>query len=230
MRNASSLRAGVRLGLGAAAPVFVVGLTFGAAAAEAGWGTVVPTVFSMLAFSGSAQLTLLAALSSGTTLAAVSAAVLINARYLVMSVAVNGSLRGGRLWRAVQTQALVDASFVLAHRGDGVFDVARLLGASIPQWLAWVGGTALGAVAAPSGELMHTFGLDAAFPAFFVILAMDEVRASKRAAVAAATGAVLAGLLLLVTTPANALLAATAGALVGVIGHRNQGGDDEALA
>lgn len=216
-RRHAAFVAGMRLGLGAAAPVFVLAVTFGAAAANSGWGTALPVLFSMAAFSGSAQFTLLAALSSGSALAAVSAATLINARYLVMSVAVNDSLTGGRVRRALQAQTLVDASFVIAHRGDGRFDVPSLIGASVPQWLAWVSGTAIGAVAAPSADLVQTLGVDAAFPAFFLLLALDELRTSARARLATAVGAAIAGGLLFVTTPANALLAAIAGATVGLI-------------
>jgi hypothetical protein len=123
----------VRLGVGPGAATFVLGLSYGAAASIAGWGVAVPLVFSVLAFSASAQFTLLTTLAAGSVVAAVTAAILINVRYLVMSVALNGSLRGGRLWRAVQAQALADASFVVAHRGGGQFDVARLVGASVPQ-------------------------------------------------------------------------------------------------
>ena len=57
------------------------------------------------------------------------------------------------------------------------------------------------------------------FPAFFVLLVLDEVR-TPRAAVAALLGAAIAGGLLLVTEPGYALLAATAGALVGVLPER----------
>lgn len=222
MRSHPAFVDGMRVGLGAAAPVFVLALTFGAAAANAGWGVVMPVVFSTVTFSGSAQFTLLTALSSGTVLAAVAAAVLINARYLVMSVALNDSLHGGRLWRAVQAQALVDASFVVAHRGGGQFDVGRLVGASVSQWAAWITGTAIGAVVAPSADLMHTFGLDVAFPAFFLMLAMDELRASRQALLASLLGASIAAVLLFVTTPANALLAAIVGALIGVVPDRSR--------
>jgi 4-azaleucine resistance transporter AzlC len=228
--SASSFAAGVRLGTGASAPVFVVGLTFGAAAVGSGWDALEACVFSVLAFSGSAQFTLLTALSSGTVLAAVTAAILINARYLIMSVALNDSLQGGRLRRAVHTQALVDASFVIAHRGEGRFDVARLAGASLPQWLAWVSGTTIGALAAPSAGVMHDLGLDTAFPAFFLMLALDELRASRRALLAAAVGAGVAAVMLLVTTAANALLAASVGALVGLVPPRGRGRNDADLA
>lgn len=208
---------GMRLGIGPGSAAFVLALSFGAEAQARGWGFGLPVLFSMFAFSGSAQFTLLTTLSSGSALAAITSATLINARYLVMSVALNNSLQGGRLTRALQAQALVDASFVVAHRNDGGFDVVRLIGASVPQWLLWVSGTAIGALTSPSPDLMHRLGIDVAFPAFFLLLALDELRRSKRALVAGLLGGAIAGVLLFVTSPGYALLGATAAALLGVL-------------
>lgn len=213
--------AGLRLAVGPAVATLVLGLSFGAAAGNAGWGLSLPLGFSMLAFSGSAQFALLTTLPSGTAAAAIAAAILINARYVVMGVALNASLRGNRAWRAAQAQALADASFVVAHRGGGFFDIARLTGATVPQWLCWVSGTAIGLLTRPSPELLHGIGADVVFPAFFLILAMDEVRRTPRALLAAACGAAIAGALLFVTQPGYALLAATAGALVGALPGRH---------
>jgi len=207
---------GARLAAGPAAATYVLGVSFGAAAASAGWGDAAPLVFSALAFSGSAQFSLLTTLQTGSALAAVASAVLINARYLVMGVALNDSLRGGRAWRALQAQALVDASFMVAHRGGGRFDVARLMGASAPQWAAWLLGTLTGLLLRPDPSVLDRFGADVVFPAFFLLLVLDEVR-SVRAAVAALGGAAIAAGLLLLTEPGYALVAATAGALVGAL-------------
>jgi predicted branched-subunit amino acid permease len=216
-RRGGAFAEGVRLGIGPAVAIFVLALAYGAAAHVARWGVAVPLAFSGLAFSGSAQLTLLTTLSAGGAVAAVTAAVLINARYIVMGVALNDSLRGGRLSRALQAQGLADASFVVAQRGDGRFDITRLIGASVPQWLCWVTGTAVGLLAAPSAHLLKVLGADVTFPAFFLMLALDEVRKSRRAIVAAVLGALVAAALLFVTAPGNALLGATAAALIGVI-------------
>jgi predicted branched-subunit amino acid permease len=208
---------GMRLGFGPGAAVFILALSFGAGASAAGWGLALPLFFSMVAFSGSAQFALLTTLSPGGAVSAVATAVLINARYLVMSVALNDSLSGGRVRRALQAQALTDASFVVAHQGGGRFNLPRLVGASAPQWFFWVAGTAVGVLTRPSPDLMHTLGADVVFPAFFLMLAMDEVRRSRRALVGAGLGALIAGGLLLVTAPGNALLGATAAALVGAL-------------
>ncbi len=67
---------------------------------------------------------------------------------------------------------------------------------------------------------MHALGADVVFPAFFLMLALDELRKSQRAIVAAILGAGIAAALLFVTNPGNALLGATAAALVGAVHGR----------
>lgn len=136
----------------------MLGLSFGAAASNAGWGFSLPLVFSMIAFSGSAQFALLTTFSTGSAVAAIAAAIPINARYVVMGVALNDSPRGNRGWRALQAQALADASFVVAHRGSDRFDMARLVGATVAQWLCWVSGTALGVLTQPEPSSLHRVG------------------------------------------------------------------------
>ena len=88
-----------------------------------------------------------------------------------------------------------------------------------------VSGTALGLLIAPSPQLLHALGADVTFPAFFLVLALDEVRKSRRAIGATVLGASIAAALLFVTTPGNALLGATAAALIGAIHGRAQRSD-----
>ena len=221
MSTRSHFVEGARAAAGPSAATYVLGASFGAAAAAADWGFAAPLVFSAFAFSGSAQFSLLATLHTGSAVAAVASAVLINARYLVMGIALNESLEGGRGRRALQAQALVDASFVVAHRGDGRFDVARLFGATVSQWSCWLLGTLIGLLLRPEPELMERLGLDVIFPAFFLVLVLEEVR-SVRAAVAALVGGAISGALLWVTVPGYALLAATAGALVGLLSEAEE--------
>ena len=76
-------------------------------------------------------------------------------------------------------------------------------------------GTLIGALLQPDPAMMDRLGVDVVFPAFFLLLVLDEMR-SRPAVVAALLGAAIAGGLLLVTEPGYALLAATAGALVGL--------------
>ena len=206
---------GMRVGAGLAAASFVLAIIFGAAAHEQGWSFTATTLASVLVFSGSAQFALLTALAgSGAAAPAIAAAILINARFLPMGLALGPSLSGGRLRRALQGQAVVDASFVAAHLGQGRFDRYRLFGATVVQWPAWVAGTVLGALAAPPTDLAHRLGLDVVFPAFFLLLLLDELRSSRSGYAAAAIGAVVAAVLLWWVPPGVALLAATTGALI----------------
>jgi 4-azaleucine resistance transporter AzlC len=208
---------GVKVGAGLAAASFVLALTFGAAAHDQGWSLALAALASTLIFSGSAQFALLTALAgSGALLPAVTAAILINGRYLPMGLTVGPSLSGGRGRRMLQGQAVVDGSFVAAHLGQGRFDRYRLFGATVVQWPAWIAGTVIGAVAAPPADLAHRFGLDVVFPAFFLLLLLDELRTSRAGYAAAGLGAVVAGVLLWWVPPGVALLAATTAALVGL--------------
>jgi predicted branched-subunit amino acid permease len=207
---------GVRVGAGLAAAAFVLAVTFGAMARDHGWGVVAPIVCSLIVFSGSAQFTFATALAGGTAGPAIAAAALINARFVPMSLAVGPSLRGGRLRRAVEAQAVVDGSWVAAHLGGGRFDRERLIGATVVQWPAWVAGTALGVFVAPRPDIVERLGLDLVFPAFFLALLVDELRASRRARLAAGAGAAIAGGLIWVVPAGLALLGSTVAAVAGL--------------
>ncbi len=211
--------AGMRVGLGPAMATLPLGMTFGALAVTGGWGPWAPIVASMLAFSGSAQFAAATVLAGGGGSAlAVSAAALMNARFVPMGLAIGPYLSGGRLRKAVQSLTLVDASWVGAHVGGGRFDRYRLFGSTALQYPAWLGGTALGVVFAPPPAMIETYGLDVLFPAFFLILLIDELRGSRSRTglLSAALGAVISGVLLLVVPLGVALLGSAAAAAVGL--------------
>jgi 4-azaleucine resistance transporter AzlC len=217
-RPPKTLLDGVRKGAPAAISVFVGGIAFGAIAQATGWGPWAPIVASALVFSGSAQFAALAALSAGGgVVAAVAAGGLISARFLPMGFALAPSLKGNRWRRAVEAQTLVDAGFVMAHRGDGVFDRKLLFGSTLLSWFGWVGGTVVGVLVAPDQAMMAKLGLDVAFPGFLLCLLLDELPGSRCAQLAAALGGVIAAGLLLVVPPGIALLVAAVGALIGLV-------------
>ena len=176
-----------------------------------------PVVASLAVFSGSAQFTLLTApAGAGAAWAAVASACLINLRFLPMSLAVAPWLHGGRLRKAMEAQAVVDASFVVAHVGGDRFDRERLIGATAPQWLAWVAGTAVGVLAAPPERLESALALDVVFPIFFVVLLLDELATAPNAWRAGLLGGVLTAVLLLVVPAGLALLGGASAALLGL--------------
>lgn len=201
-----------------ALPTFVLAVSFGVLARTLGWGLLAPVVFSAVGFSGSAQFAVADVLGAGgSAAAAIVAAILVNARFAVMGVAVASSLQGSRLRRALEAQATVDASWALANVGGGRFDRGLLIGATLPQYVAWVGGTAIGVFAGATVD-PEALGLDVLFPAFFLGLLIDELR-NGRDHVGAALVAVAVSIALIPFTPPGVpIIAACAGALLGLRG------------
>lgn len=208
------LRDGARAGLPYAAASFVLALSFGVVATDLGFPALAAVVMSAVVFAGSAQFAAVAILGAGGgVVAAVGAAALMNSRFVPMGYALGPSLRGSRLRRAIEGQAVVDTSWAMASRGDGTFDRDYLFGHTGVQYVAWVLGTVAGVVV-PSLDA-RALGLDAVFPAFFLAVLAGELRTRKRMGVAGA-GAVIALLLVPVAPPGVPVLVASTAALVGL--------------
>lgn len=205
------LRAGVAFGLAG----LVLGVSFGVLARPL-MGPVAPIVMSAVVFAGAALFGATAVLAAGgDATAAIIAGTLLNARFLPMGVALAPSLTGGAARRAAEGQAVVDASWALAARGGGLLDRDLMLGATIPQYPGWVGGTAIGVLGGEAIGDPAALGLDAIFPAFFLGLMATELR-SPRGRAAALGGGAIALLLAPLMPPGLPVLAASAAALIGL--------------
>jgi 4-azaleucine resistance transporter AzlC len=214
----ANFRNGLRAGAAFALPTFVLAVSFGVLARSLDWGVVAPIVASAVVFSGSGQFAVADVLGAGgSALAAIVAAVLVNARFAVMGVAVASTLAGGPLRRAFEAQATVDASWAVANRGGGKFDREVLIGATLPQYAAWVGGTVIGVVAGDTIDA-EALGLDVLFPAFFLGLLIDELRNGAQHIAAAGIAAGVALVLIPFTPPGIPIIAACVGALIGLRG------------
>jgi predicted branched-subunit amino acid permease len=215
MTQDSGVRAGVRAGLPLALPTLLLGVSFGVLARPV-MGSVAPIVMSVVVFSGAAQFAALSVLAAGGAAgAAIVAGVLMNARWLPMGFAIGPSLPGRAPARAAQAQAIVDASFALASRGDGTFDRGLLLGATIVQGAGWWAGTVIGVLGGPLITDPRALGLDGIFPAFYLTLLVAEAR-GRRALIAAGTGAAITLALMPVAPVGLPIIAASAGALIGL--------------
>jgi predicted branched-subunit amino acid permease len=133
-----------------------------------------------------------------------------------MGVAVAPYLKGGPLRRALEGQAVIDASWALASRGGGRFDREFMIGASVPQVLAWFGGTAVGALGGDFVGDPERLGLDVIFPAFFLVLLVDELRSGRSAVAVALIAGALALLLVPFAPPGVPVIAACVAALLGL--------------
>jgi 4-azaleucine resistance transporter AzlC len=219
-RGSGVYLAGAQAALPFALATLVLGISFGVLARSLGWGVLAPIVFSVIAFSGSAQFAVASVLGSGGgALPAIAAAALLNARFGPMGVAVAPYLKGGPLRRALEGQAVVDASWALASRGEGRFDREFMIGATLPQLTAWIGGTIVGVLGGDFIGDPERLGLDVIFPAFFLALLAEELRSayrSARAVIVALIAAVLALALVPFAPPGVPVIAACAAALLGL--------------
>jgi 4-azaleucine resistance transporter AzlC len=211
-----AFREGLRQAIPFAIAGFLLSVSFGVVAQNAGLSALATIVMSVIVFAGSAQFTAIAIIGGGGTVgAAIGAAALMNSRFLPMGAAFGPSLPGGPVKRAAQGQAVVDASWALASRPDGSFDRWLLFGASALQYATWQLGTIAGAL---GGDLLgdpDKLGLDAIYPAFFLGLLLAEAR-TRRAMLVAGLGAGIA-LALVPFTPAGVpILVASVAALVGL--------------
>lgn len=208
-------RPGLRAGIGFGLAALLVGISFGVLA-EPLMGSVAPVVMSAVVFAGAAQFGATAVLAvGGDAFTAIAAGTMLNARFLPMGLAAAPALRGRPLRRAVEGQAVVDASWALAARGEGSFDRELLLGATIPQYPAWVLGTLIGVITGGALGNPDALGLDAIFPAFFLGLLAAEL-ARPRAAAAALLGGAIALSLTPLLPPGLPVLLASAASLIGL--------------
>ena len=210
----SRFRDGVRAASPLAIAPVLFGASFGLLAVDAGMSWAGAILMSATTFAGSAQFAAASILDSGGgAAAAIVAAVLLNARYVPLSLSVASIFPGSRKRRLVEAQLIVDESWALAGR-TGRFEYAVLIGAGVLFYVLWVGGTALGTVV---GDLLdpEAIGLDAAFPALFLALLAPYLRTRRAVATAVAAGAIT--LVLLPFTPAGVpIVAASLASLIGL--------------
>lgn len=216
MEFARTTGAGARAVAPVSLAVAAFGLTFGVLARDAGLGPVTAVVFSATTFAGSAQFAAASVLAGGGTLAAaIGAAVLLNARYIPIGLSVAPALLGPAWKRGLRAQLTVDESWAIGHLGGGRFDAARILGAGLVLWVAWVSSTAVGALA---GDLIgdpRALGLDAAFPALFLALLVGQIE-GRRGLAAALCGAGIALALVPFVPVGLPIVAAAAACLLGL--------------
>jgi 4-azaleucine resistance transporter AzlC len=212
------MKEGFKAGLAFTIPTLALGASFGVLA-EPVMGATAAIVMSVVVFGGAAQFASVTVLAAGGTVAsAVSAGLLINGRFLPMGLALAPALRGSPPRRAAEAQAMVDASWALAQRGDGRFDRDLMLGATIPQAVSWWVGTAIGAF---GGSLIGdpaALGLDAMFPAFYLALLVGEMDL-RTTLPSALLGAAIALCLVPIAPPGIPVVAASAAALLGLRGR-----------
>jgi len=209
------IRDGVRAALPLAPSPILFGLSYGVLADATGFGSAAAVVMSATTFAGAAQFAAVSVLDAGgTVVAAILAAVFLNARYMAISVTVASIFPGGKLRRLVESQSIVDESWALSGR-RGSFEWPILVGSGLVFYGLWVASTAAGTLVGGVLGDPNALGLDAAFAALFLALAVPYLR-ERRAREAAALAAVITLVLLPVAPAGVPIVAASAACLLGL--------------
>lgn len=212
----------VRDGIVLGAAVGLFGVTFGVLATTAGLTVAQACVMSLLVFTGASQFAAVGVVASGgSPTSALASALLLASRNGVYGLALHRHLRGSLLRRLGAAHLVIDESTAMAlgqedeRDGEGAFWVAGL-----SVFTFWNLGTLAGAVGGNALGDPEAWGLDAAFPAGFIVLAAPHVR-SVEGRIAAAAGAVIA-LVAVPLLPAGApIVVASAGAGIALL-RRNR--------
>jgi predicted branched-subunit amino acid permease len=91
-----------------------------------------------------------------------------------------------------------------------------MIGATIPQVALWIVGTVVGVLAGGVVGDAERLGLDVIFPAFYLTLLVDELRAGGRKVAVVLIAAALALALVPITPPGIPVIASCAAALLGL--------------
>ena len=224
---ASAIRADFLAGLLRCAPValgvFAYGLVFGALTHEAGLTMGEAAAMSAIVFSGSAQFVALGLWTLPPPIATLALATfLINFRFFLMAATMTRVLRGWRLLRALPALFWVtDENWAVTMAvGERPHWGAFFLGTGCALYFTWLPATVIGhalgsVVADPKG-----WGLDFAFPAMFLALAVGLARKAPAPLVwiASAGAALLADRLIGGNAPV--LIGGLAGAAVAALRPR----------
>lgn len=181
--------------------VFVWALTFGLMAREAGVSALEATLMSALVYSGTAQAATVGGFAAGANaagiLAAVTAVLLLNARYLLYGASLQPWLSQATPGQAYASLFFMgDANWAMSTKAhaEGERDAAYIFGSGVSMFLPWVAGTALGALAGNLIADPRTLGVDFLLPAFCFAMAIGLFR-SRGDIAPAAIAVVVAALL-----------------------------------
>ncbi|MCI0425170.1 MAG: AzlC family ABC transporter permease [Actinobacteria bacterium] len=203
-------------------PAIPFALVLGLAIVDSGLNPLVGWSSSPLVFGGAAQLTLITLLGSGaSTLAAIVAAMVVQARHLMYSAALAPVFqRQPRWFRWFGPYLLIDQMFALSIlRAEDEPDAFRsyYLGAASLFWSFWMITTAVGLFIGP--VIPAEWSLGFAVPILFLgllVMGIDRWPKVVAALVAAAVTFVFAGL----PNRVGLLVGALAGLLIGVVVER----------
>jgi 4-azaleucine resistance transporter AzlC len=188
------------------------GLVYGLTARAAGFSPVEASAMSLLVFAGASQFVAVGYVLGGFSwLAIVLLTFFLNARHVLYSAALAPYLADRPRWlRAAMAYVLTDEAFALAiahFRRIGRGDVRGYwIGAIVSTWIPWNVATLIGVTIGGSIPDPTRFGLDVIFPAAMGGLAVGLIT-GRRELVAALAGAIIGVAVGLAWDPAAGIIA-----------------------
>jgi 4-azaleucine resistance transporter AzlC len=186
----ASLALGVAVGL--------IAVSYGVLAVASGLSVAQTCAMSVLVFTGASQFAFVGVIATGgPAAAAVGSGLLLAARNGVYGLALAPVLQGPLGRRLLAAQFVIDESTAMATaQPDRSSQVRAFWWSGLSIFVCWNLGTVIGALAGGALSDPAALGLDAAFPAGFVVLIGPHLR--NRAGRQAAA---LAAVVVVVTTP-----------------------------
>ncbi len=198
MTEVPSGRAVLSASLALGVAVALIGASYGVLAVANGLSVAQTSVMSLLVFTGASQFAAVGVIATGGSAAtAVGSGLLLAARNSVYGLALAPMLRGSLARRLLAAHFVLDESTALATaQPDPKAQVRAFWVSGVSIFAFWNVGTLLGAVAGRALDNPAALGLDAAFPAGFVVLIGPHLRSR-----AGRHAALLAAVLVILTTP-----------------------------
>jgi predicted branched-subunit amino acid permease len=172
--------------------VAIYGMAFGLLATQAGLSPFEVTEMGGVVFAGSSQIVFTQQWLAGSgALAALAAAVVLNFRILLITASITDVFVGRPFWQvAIAAHLAADENWamLLARRSaGGVAGYRFFVGAGMVQFVVWLAATTLGAVLANAIPDPKRLGMDFAFTAAFIAIAITLFRGRADVAPWAAT-------------------------------------------
>ena len=212
MSVAESRRRLIVESLGIAASAMGFGFVYGLSAREAGFSPIEAIAMSTIVFAGAAQFAAVGYVAGGLAWPGVVVlTALLNARHLLYSAALGPWLRDvPRPRKAVMAHLLTDEAFALAighFRRIGATDEWGFwLGAVVSTFIPWNVASLAGVLVGGSIPEPSRFGIDIIFPAAMIGLAVGLIT-GRRELLAAIAGAGVGVIAALATSPAIGIVA-----------------------
>ena len=161
--------------------VAIYGLAFGLLATEAGFSPFEVAGMGGVVFAGSSQIVFTQQWLAGAgALAALAAAVVLNLRILLITASIPDVFAGRPFWQvalAAHLAADENWAMLLARRAQGrVAGYRFFVGAGLVQFVVWLAATASGAALSEAIPDPKRLGMDFAFTAAFIAIALSLFR------------------------------------------------------